>query len=137
LFLDLNNDGRYDAETDQPFAFIQVELRAPESVRRLQNRQGNSIIAADITDRHGGFRFDHIPTFVLERIQAESANNSLTVVAADAPDIPIQTVRFGPSLRKLSAAKTLVFTGAYRGWRFAAAKYDGPGRLDPAASYVL
>jgi hypothetical protein len=96
LFLDANRNGRYDAGIDTPYAFIQVELRAPIElgpVRRLKSRS-STVISRDITSSTGTFSFRNIASEVLAAIRAASTNGtaSLTVVAAAYPDIPLQVV---------------------------------------------
>jgi hypothetical protein len=101
LYLDVNENGRYDVGVDRPFAFVLVQLRAPGSSRRLQDRQGSLVISQDITDANGSFTFQNISSEVITAIRQASASPNgtaaLTVVAADAPNIPLQVVAISSS----------------------------------------
>jgi hypothetical protein len=87
---------------DRPFAFIVVQLRAPAPrTGRLQDRQGTLVISQDITNANGEFTFQNISTEVIAAIREASASPNgtaaLTVVAADAPNIPLQVVAISSS----------------------------------------
>jgi hypothetical protein len=88
LYLDINNNNKFDETVDTPYASVLVQLR-----RRLQLQQSSVSVAENTTDNRGNFVMTINTTDLQNSPSGNTNGTQLFLAAADAPNTPLRDVK--------------------------------------------